>query len=147
MYAPRMFPTGSPHTWQPFTLTQRSWTDSLLPRKSSPNSTSQPGWVARGTHLSFSPKHNHWSNALKPNICWWTCYIGLLGPYHQHLISTFNTCSRGPTHRFLTDTGGGYSLTGASLPQHTPRPSQPTVLHFPPKGPVRSQVKQSNKNN
>jgi hypothetical protein len=34
---------------------QQSWTDALLPRKSAPDSTSQPDWVARETHLSFSP--------------------------------------------------------------------------------------------
>jgi hypothetical protein len=34
---------GGPRTWQPFTLTQQSWTDLLLLRKSAPDSTSQPG--------------------------------------------------------------------------------------------------------
>jgi hypothetical protein len=136
MYATRTLSTGSPRTSQPFTLTQQSWTDLLLPRKIAPDSTSQPDWVACGAHLSFSPQHNHWSSALKPNICWWTCYIGLLCPYHQHMLSTFNTCSQGPTHRSLTDTGGGYNLWDGGLPQHTSWPSQPTVLHFPPKGPA-----------
>jgi hypothetical protein len=42
-YAGHTFPTGDPRTWQSFTLTQQSWTDSLLPRKSAPDSTSQPG--------------------------------------------------------------------------------------------------------
>jgi hypothetical protein len=41
--------------------------------------------------------------------------LGLLGTYHQHTIGTFNTCSRGPTHRSLTDTGGGYNLEDAQL--------------------------------
>jgi hypothetical protein len=50
------------------------------------------------------------------------------------------TCSRGLTHRSLTDTGGCYNLRGVGLPHHTPRPSQPTVLHFPPKSSARSQV-------
>jgi hypothetical protein len=69
--------------------------------------------------------------------------LGLLGPYYQHVISRFNTYSRGPTHRSLTDTGGGYNLGCVSLPHYTPRPSQPTVLRFPPKGPIWSQVIQS----
>jgi hypothetical protein len=120
-YATRMLPMGDLRTWQPFTLTQQSWTDALLPRKRAPDSTSQPGWVVCGTHLSFSHKHNHWSSVLKSNICWWICYISLLGPYHQHVISTFNTCSWGPTHRSLTDTGGGYNLGGVGLPHRTPR--------------------------
>jgi hypothetical protein len=51
------------------------------------------------------------------------------------VIGTFNTCLRGPTHRSLTDTSGGYNLRGAGFAHHTPRPSRPTVLRFPPKGP------------
>jgi hypothetical protein len=35
--------------------------------------------------------------------------LGLPGPYHQHAIGTFNTCSRVPTPRYLTDTSGGYT--------------------------------------
>jgi hypothetical protein len=66
--------------------------------------------------------------------------LGLLGQYHQQAISTFNTCSRRPTHRSLTDTDKCYNLEGASLPHHTPQPSRTTVLHFPSKGTARSQV-------
>jgi hypothetical protein len=102
----------------------------VLPRKSASDSTSQPGWVAHEIRLSFSPKYNHWSSALKPNICWWIDYIGLLDPYHQHVISMFNTYSQGPTHRSLTDIDGGYNFGGADLPHHTPRPSQPMVSTF-----------------
>jgi hypothetical protein len=36
--------------------------------------------------------------------------LGLLGPYHQHVIGTFNTCSRGPTHRSFTDIGRATTL-------------------------------------
>jgi hypothetical protein len=56
--------------------------------------------------------------------------LGLPGPYHRHAIDTFNTCSRGPTHRSLIDIGGGYNLGGVGLPQTTPRPSQPAVSTF-----------------
>jgi hypothetical protein len=82
-YPTRTLPTGGFHTWQPFTLTQQGWTDSLLSRKSAPDFISQPGWVARGTHFNFSPKHNHWSSVLKPNIYWWIGYLGLLDPYYD----------------------------------------------------------------
>jgi hypothetical protein len=30
-------------------------------------------------------------------------------PIYQHAIGTFNSCLWGPTHRSLTDTGGGYN--------------------------------------
>jgi hypothetical protein len=110
------------------------------PEKKCSHSTSHPGWVAHWTHLSFSPKHNHWSSALKSNIYWRTSYIGLLGPYHQHVISTFIACSRGPTHRSLTNIGGGYNFRGVDMPHHTPWPSQHIVLRFSPKGPTRSQI-------
>jgi hypothetical protein len=57
-------------------------------------------------------------------------YISLLDLCHKHVISTFNTYSRVPTPRCLTDTDGGYNLGGASFPHHTHRPFQPTVLRF-----------------
>jgi hypothetical protein len=56
--------------------------------------------------------------------------LGLSGPYHGHATGTFNTCSRGPTHRSLNDTGGGYSLEGTSFPHATPWPFQPMVFTF-----------------
>jgi hypothetical protein len=113
--------------------------DALLLRKSAPDSTSQPDWVAHWTHLSFSPNITieavHLSQASIDDRL-----LGLLVPYHQHVISTFDTYSRGPTHRSLIDTGRGNNLGGADLLHHTPQPSQPTVLYFLPKGPARSQV-------
>jgi hypothetical protein len=61
---------------------------------------------------------------------WLHSYISLLGSYHHHVIGTFNTCSRRPTHWSLIDIGGGYNLGGAGLPYTTPRPSQLTVFTF-----------------
>jgi hypothetical protein len=61
--------------------------------------------------------------------------LGLPVPYHRHAIGTFNTCSRGPTHRSLNDTGGGYNLRGAILP-HTHTPTFLTsCLRFPLRAP------------
>jgi hypothetical protein len=88
----------------------------------------------------FLSQHNHWSSVLKPNICWWIGYIGLLGLYLQHVISTFNICSREPTHQSLIITGGGYNLGGVGLPHHTTQPSQPMW-------PAWSQVNQISTNN
>jgi hypothetical protein len=66
--------------------------------------------------------------------------LGLLNSYHQHVISTFNTCSQGANLSVLNRHRRGYNLEGAGSPHHTPQPFQPTVLHFPPNGPVRSYV-------
>jgi hypothetical protein len=68
--------------------------------------------------------------------------LGLLGPYHYHAIGTFNTCSRGSTHRFLIDTGGGYNLRGAGFSHITPRPFQPTVSLFHQRAPPGLQFNQ-----
>jgi hypothetical protein len=65
--------------------------------------------------------------------------LGLLGPY-QHAIGMFNTCSRGPTHRSLTDTGGGYNLGRYQLSTYHSPTCPTSCLSFPPKGLVRSQV-------
>jgi hypothetical protein len=113
----------------------------LLPRKSAPISTSQPGWVAHGTRFSFSPNTAIEVVGLSQASVD-SRLLGLLCLYHQHVIGTFNTYSRGPTHRSLIDIGRGYNLGGAGLPHHIPRPFQLAVLHFPPKDrpPVRSQV-------
>jgi hypothetical protein len=54
----------------------------------------------------------------------------LTGPIYQHTISTFNTCSRGPTHRSLTDTGRGYNLRDVDFTHITPLPSHPMVSAF-----------------
>jgi hypothetical protein len=101
----------------------------LLLRKSAPDFTSQPSWVAQGTHLSFSPNTAIEAVGLS-QASFDGRLLGLLDPYHQHAIGTFNTCSRGPTHRSLTDKGRGYNLGGAGLPHHTTRPSQLTVSTF-----------------
>jgi hypothetical protein len=66
--------------------------------------------------------------------------LDLSDPYHRHAIGTFNTCSRGLTHRSLTNTDEGYNLEGVGFPHTTPRPSQLKVLPFPTKSLTRSLV-------
>jgi hypothetical protein len=92
-----------------------------LSRKSAPDSTSQPAWVAHETHLSFSPNTTIEAVGLSQAFID-GMLLGLLGSYLQHAIDMFNTYSWGSTHRCLTDTGGGYKLEGVSLPHHTPPP-------------------------
>jgi hypothetical protein len=73
--------------------------------------------------------NNQWRSGEKSNFYWWPT-TRLTGPIYQHVISTFNTCSQGPTHRSLIDTSGGYNLGGADFLYHTLRPSQPVVSAF-----------------
>jgi hypothetical protein len=142
MYGPRPYVSHVVHVYQPFMGRQQGWTDVLLPRKSAPDFAPHPDWVVHETRLSFSSNTTIESVRLSQAPVDGRL-LGLLGPYHYHVISRFNTYSRGPTHRSLTDTGGGYNLGGASFPHHTSWPSKSIVLHFPPKGPARSQVIQS----
>jgi hypothetical protein len=108
-YAQHTLPAGGPHTWQNFVSHQQGWMDALLPRQSAPDSTSQPGWVVRRTRLNFSPNTTIEAVRLSQSPVGGRL-LGLSGPYHRPAIGTFNTCSRVPTLRSLTDTGGGYHI-------------------------------------
>jgi hypothetical protein len=108
-------------------------------KKDSRHNPQHDGWPIRGSVSSFSPKPAIEVVGVKPPSID-VGLLDLLGPYHQHAIDTFNTCSYGPTHRSLTDTGGGYSPEGAGFPHTTPLPSQLMILPFAPKGPARSPV-------
>jgi hypothetical protein len=81
------------------------------------------------SHHQFFSQANYWSSGGKATLCWRQA-TRLTGPIYQHAIGTFNTCSWGPTHRSLTNTGGGYNLGGADFSHSTPRPFQPTVSAF-----------------
>jgi hypothetical protein len=66
-------------------------------------------WRIHGSVSSFSPKTTIESVGVKPpsidgNL------LGLPDPYFRYAVSKFNTCSRGPTHRSLTDTDGATIL-------------------------------------
>jgi hypothetical protein len=87
------------------------------------------GWPIHESVPSFSPKPAIEAMGVKsPSID--VRILGLLSPYHQHAIGTFNTCLWGPTHRSLTDIGMGYSLEGTGFPHTTLRPSQSTISPF-----------------
>jgi hypothetical protein len=121
---------GSPRTWQPFTQLSTDLNRSTAPvKKGSWHNLQHAGWPIRGSVPSFSPttanKVVGKSQASIDNRL-----LGLSGLYHQHAIGTFNTCSRGPTHWCLTDSGEGYSLEGAIFSRTTPRPFQPAVFTF-----------------
>jgi hypothetical protein len=122
---------------------QQGWTDALPSWKTAPDSTSQPSWVACGTHLCFSP--NTTTEAVRlSQVHVDGRLLSLLGLYHQHAISTFNTCSQGPTHRSLTDTGRATTL---DVPSHditlldVPNRRSSTFLLRAPLG-LRSNIQQ-----
>jgi hypothetical protein len=80
------------------------------------------GWLVCGSVPSFSPITDN-KAVRKKQASVDNQLVGLPDTYLRHAIDTFNTCSRGPTHRSLTDIGGGYNLGVASFLHHTPRPS------------------------
>jgi hypothetical protein len=139
MYTQFTLPMGGPCTWQPFASHRQGWTDALLLRKSALDSTSQPGWVVHGTHLSFSP------NTAIEAVCLSQAPIdgrllGLPNPYHRHMIGTFNTCSRVSTPRSLTDTGVGYHIENLGIATTLSLPFPSDGSTDPPNGPARSQI-------
>jgi hypothetical protein len=87
------------------------------------------GWPIYESVPSFSPEPVIKAVGVKPPSVD-IRLLGLLDSYHQHAIGTFNTCSTRPTHRSLTDTGGGYILEGAGFLHTTLRSSQSTVSPF-----------------
>jgi hypothetical protein len=136
-YAQRMLSVGGLRTWQPFTLTQQSWTDSLLLRKSALGYTSQPDWVVRGTRPSFSPNTAIEAMRLRQTSVE-NRLLGLPGPYHWHAIGMFNTCSRVPTPWSLTDTSGGYHIENLRIATSLSPPFPSEGSTNPPNGPARS---------
>jgi hypothetical protein len=129
-YARRTLPVDNPRTWKPFTSHLHIWTDPTAPeKKDSRHNPQHAGWPIHESIPCFSPKPTNEAVDLSQASVD-DKLLGLLGPYGQHVIGTFNTCSRGSTHRCLTDTGGGYNLGGADFPYTTPRPSQPVVSPF-----------------
>jgi hypothetical protein len=118
-YAQRTLPVDGPHTCQPFARRRQIWTD-----------PQHAGWLIRGSVPSFSPEPANKAGGVSqaPDD---DQLLGLPGLYHRHAIGTFNTCSRGPTERSLTETGGGYNLECVVL-SHTHSLTFPTnCLPFP----------------
>jgi hypothetical protein len=129
-YVRHILPTGSPRTWQPFMSRRQIWTNPTAPeKKGSQHNPQHTDWPIRGSVPSFSPNPTNEAVDLSQAFVD-DKLLGLLDPYHQHAIGTFNTCSRGPTHWFLTNTSGRYNLGDANFPHTTLWPSQPVVSPF-----------------
>jgi hypothetical protein len=130
-YAWHTLPAGGPHTWQPFAGRRQIWTNPTAPeKKGSWHNPQHAGWPIRGSVPSFSPEPANEAGGVSqtPDD---DQLLGLPGPYHRHVIGTFNICSWGLTKWSLIDTGGSYNLKVASLPHTTPRPSRPAITPFP----------------
>jgi hypothetical protein len=80
--------------------------------------------------LILPPIRQTWSSGERFRPSGYTATSAYWTHKQQHAISTFNTYSRGPTHRSLTDTDRSYNLGAVGLPQSTPRPSQLMVSTF-----------------
>jgi hypothetical protein len=98
------------------------WISLPLRNKDSRLHPQHDGWPICGSPPSFSLPHNQWSNRLKPNFCRWQA-TKLTGPIYQFVIGTFNTCSRGSTHRSLAGTGRATTLKVLAF--HIPLPDLP----------------------
>jgi hypothetical protein len=131
IYGLRPYVSHVVHISQPFVKSSTELSRATaLEIKGSWHNPQHTSWPILGSIPSFSLEPTNEAVGAKPSICW-RRLLGLPGPYHRHAIGTFNTCSRGPTHQSLTNTGKGYNLGGVGLPHTTPRLSQPAVSTFP----------------
>jgi hypothetical protein len=141
-YARCTLPVGGPRTWQPFASHQQRWTDPTTPEKKGSWHNPQPSWVIRRSTTQFLSQHSHWiSNESQTSAD--SKLLGLPGSYHRHAINKFNTCSRVPTPRSLTDIGGGYPIENLRIATTLSPPFPSEGSTDPPNGPARSQIIQT----
>jgi hypothetical protein len=113
------------HVGQPFTSPHEVKTSPTPGRSLDNQRQTGPAVILGG--LILPSMRQPWSRGKKFRSSGYTTTSVYWAHKHQHTISTFNTCSQGPTHRSLTNTGGGYNLGGVDLPHTTPRPSQSAI--------------------
>jgi hypothetical protein len=120
---------GSPRMWYPFIGSHKVETGPYTRKKSW---QLKIDWPSRRLGWPHSSSHATALELGREVLAQWLhSYISLLGPYHQHAIGTFNTCSRGPTERSLIDTGGATTLEVPACHIPTLRPSQLAIPTFP----------------
>jgi hypothetical protein len=113
------------------------------PEKKGSRHNPQPDWVIHRSATQFLSQHSHWSsNERQTSIN--SRFLGLPSPYHRHAIGTFNTCSRVPTPRSLTDTGGSYHIENLRIATVLSPPFPSEGSTYPPNGPTRSQIIHNN---
>jgi hypothetical protein len=89
---------------------QQIWTDPLHPRRRAPDTIHSTPAVRSADLYPTSLSQQSMEQWGKSQASVDNRLLGLPGPYHQYAIGTFNTCSRVPTPRSLTDTGEGYHI-------------------------------------
>jgi hypothetical protein len=123
-YATWTLPSCNPRMWQSFTLIQNSWTDTLLSLEkvlstlphipvewpAGPAPFYLPITTIKVVRLSQASIEEH------DILVYWVSYI-------QHVISTFNTFSRGSIYLSLSDIDEGYNLGSLGFPHHSLHPS------------------------
>jgi hypothetical protein len=143
--SPRMLQDHTYLTWSTYSnlsyIRQQFWTDPVHLRRRAPDTIHNTLTDRSVGPYSASLPQQTMEQWGKSSFCWQptTRLTGPISPtcdrYVQYLLT-------GPTHRFLTDIGGGYNLGGASLPHTTPRPSQPVVSTFHLRAPPSLQFNQ-----
>jgi hypothetical protein len=113
--------------------------DPTAPEKKGSRHNPQLGWVIHRFTTQFLSQHSHWSSNER-QISVDSRLLGLLGPYHQYAIGTFNTCSRVSTPRSLTNTGGGYHIENVGIVIALSPPFPSKGFTDPSNGPAQSQI-------
>jgi hypothetical protein len=103
-----------------------------LPIQSTARRLTDP-WI----HTQFLSRANQWSSG-ESQTSINSRLLGLLGPYYQHAIHTFNTCSWVSTPRSLTDTGSGYHIENLEIATSLSLSFPSEGSTDPPNGPAQS---------
>jgi hypothetical protein len=120
LHMTRPYVSHTVNAWQPYAKSSIYLYRSTTPeKKGSRHNPQLDGRLICGSIPSFFPTIANEAVG-KRQVSIDNQLLGLPGPYHRHAIGTFNTCSRGPTHRSLTDMGRGYSLKGVGFSRTTP---------------------------
>jgi hypothetical protein len=122
----RMVPVRGNLSWDPDSIGQ-----SHCSQEKGLSTQSTARWlIDPWVRTQFLSQNSQWSSG-ESHTSINSGLVGLPGPYHRHAIGTFNTCSRGPTERSLTNTRRATTLEVPACHIPTPRPSQPVVSPFP----------------
>jgi hypothetical protein len=140
MYTWHTLPAGGPRTWQPFGKSSTVMDRATAPeKKGSRHNPYHAGWPIHGSVPSFYSEPAVEAVGIKPPSVG-IQLLGLSGPYHRHVICTFNTCSRGVNPSVINWHKQGLQPWRCRLSTYHSSTFPTSCLSFPPKGPTQSQV-------